>query len=60
MPFHVASDAERLPTPGMRAFERLFARVRVAVDPQAGRPRKGLVAGLTYVTILRLARECGG
>lgn len=32
MTLHVASDTERLAAAGMRALERLLARVRVAVD----------------------------
>ncbi len=60
VPFHVTPHAERFPTSGVGTFERFFSRVRVAVDPQAGRSRKRLVARLTHVPILRLARECGG
>lgn len=33
VPLHVASHTERLSTTRMLAFERLFASVRMAVDP---------------------------
>lgn len=56
--FHVAAHTERLAAANVRALERLFARVRVAVDTQGARPRESLVACLADVTLLRL-REGG-
>ena len=51
---HVAADAEGLAAAGVRALERLLARVAVAVYAQATGARKGLVAGGANVPILRL------
>lgn len=58
MPLHVAAYAECLSAPGMRALERLLARVTVTVDAQAARSGKGFVASWANVSILRL-REVG-
>lgn len=56
---HVAADAEGFATAGVRALERLLARVRVAVDSQRARARERLVARLAHVSVLRLReRRC--
>jgi hypothetical protein len=55
--FHVGSDAKGLSAAHMRALERLLARVAVAVDAKARRPRKRLVAGRADVAVLRLQRR---
>lgn len=57
---HVASDTEGLSAPGVWALEGLLASVRVAVNPQGAGTRKGLVASLADVAILRLGEGCGG
>ena len=56
---HVATHAEGLAAPGVRALEGLLAGMGVAVDAQGAGPREGLVAGLADVPVLRL-RERGG
>ena len=57
MSFHVAPHTESLSTAGMRAFERFLARMRVAMDLQAGGAGECFIAGLTYVAVLWLAGE---
>jgi len=57
---HVASHAEGLPTPGVRALEGLLARVGVTVDPERAGSGEGLVACLANVAILRLGERCRG
>ncbi len=52
VPFHVASNTEGFSTSGARAFEWLFARMRMAVDAETGRPGERLVARLADVPIL--------
>lgn len=59
MSLHVAPHTKRLAAPGMRALERLLARVRVAVDPQRARPRERLVARLADVAVLTLRERRG-
>ena len=54
MSFHVASHAEGLAAPRLRALVRLLASVAMAVDAQATRPGKCLVAGGADVAVLRL------
>lgn len=51
---HVAPHAEGLAAAGVRALEWLLSSVRVAVDPERAGARKGLVARLADVAILRL------
>lgn len=52
--FHVASDAKRLATAGLRTLVGLLACVTVTVDAEATWPREGLVTGRADVSILRL------
>ena len=59
VPLHVASHAESFTATFVGAQEWLLTRVRVAVDPQTGWPRKSLVAHLTDVPILRRAGKVG-
>src|SRR5690606_22102402 len=54
MSLHIAPHAKRFAAPGVRALERLLARMRVAVDPQRARPRERLVARLADVAVLTL------
>lgn len=54
VPLHVAPHAERLAAAGVRAAERFFARVRVAVDLEARGPREDLVARLADIALPRL------
>lgn len=54
MALHVAAHRERLSTPSVRAAERLLTSVTVRVNPQARRPRKGLVAGAADVPVVVL------
>ena len=58
VPLHVAPNTKCFPTAGAWTFERFLPRVRVAVDPEAGRPREGLVARLADVSILGLRERC--
>jgi len=54
VPLHVAAHTERLPASNVRAFERLLARVRVNVNPEAARSAEGLVASGANIAILAL------
>jgi len=54
MPLHIASHAEGFAATHMRALERLFPGVRMAVDFETGRSREGFVAGRADVALLRL------
>lgn len=56
MPFHIASNAKRLTAARLRALVGFLACVTVAVDAQAARSRKGLVASRTNVAVLRLRK----
>lgn len=56
MPLHIAPHAERLPAALMRALERLLARVRMAVDLEAGGPGEGFVARWADVALLTLRK----
>ncbi len=51
---HVAAHAKGFAAARMRALVRLLARVRVAVDPQAARSAKRLVARRAEVLVLAL------
>ena len=57
---HVASDAEGLAAPRVRALERLLARVRVAVNAQRAGSGEGLVARLADVSVLGLRERSSG
>lgn len=54
VPLHVAPDAEALPAAGMRASERLLARVAMRMDAQARRARERLIADAADIPVLRL------
>lgn len=49
---HVALNTEFPSATGMRALERLFARVRVNMDFQRGRPHEFLEAKVANVVLL--------
>jgi hypothetical protein len=52
MPFHIAANAERLPTTLLWTLEGFLTRMRVRMDPQARRAGEGLVTRLTDVSVL--------
>ena len=51
VPLHIAAHAEGLPASCVRALERFFPRVRVAVDFQARRPAERFAAGGADISI---------
>lgn len=59
VPLHVASHTERLPAARVRTFERLLARVRMAVNLQARGSRERFVTRLADIPVLRLpSKSC--
>lgn len=62
MALHIAAHRECLAAPGVRASERLLARMRVRVDAQRRRPRERLVARPADipVMVLLVRRRAGG
>ena len=63
MPFHITPHAERLPTSSMRAPERLFPCMAVAMNFQTARTAERLAARAAHVPVLGLRGgklRCGG
>jgi len=56
MSLHVTPNTKRLPTPSMRALERLLARVAMRVNPERAGATERFIARLADITILALRK----